>query len=76
MSTLSFQKDIAPIFAQYRGPMLWRFDLTSYEDVRINAAVIYDMIVPGGGMPPPPFPPLPKEQVALFQRWMSEGCPR
>jgi hypothetical protein len=75
MATLSFQNDIAPIFYQYRGPMMWRFDLTRYDDVKANASVIYGMIVPGGGMPPPPFPPLPDDQVKLFQQWMFEGCP-
>jgi hypothetical protein len=55
--------------------MMWRFDLTRYDDVKANASVIYGMIVPGGGMPPPPFPPLPDAQVKLFQQWMFEGCP-
>jgi hypothetical protein len=76
MANISFEKDIRPVFAQYRGPMLWRFDLTAYEDVKINASLIYDMIVPGGGMPPPPFPPLTSEQVQTFQIWMSQGCPK
>jgi hypothetical protein len=52
--------------------MMWRFDLTNYDQVRANAQVIYGRIN-GGGMPPPPFDPLTLEQIQLFQQWMDEG---
>jgi hypothetical protein len=75
MSSVSFAKDIVPIFHQFRAPMMWRFDLTKYEDVRSNADMIFGMIGPNGGMPPPPFPPLTTEQVSMFKLWMSEQFP-
>ena len=52
--------------------MMWRFDLTNYDQVRANAQVIYGRIN-GGGMPPPPFDPLTTDQIQLFQQWMAEG---
>lgn len=71
---VSFDKDIMPLFNQFKGQMMWRFDLTNYEQVKANAAVIYGRIN-GGGMPPPPFDPLTLEQIQLFQQWISDGCP-
>ena len=59
--------------------MMWRFDLTKFEDVQANASLIYAQLIPVGGvinMPPPPFPPLTDAQVAMFKKWMDEGCPR
>jgi hypothetical protein len=73
MATVSFQKDIVPMFYEFRGPMLWRLDLTKYEDVKANAPMIYNMITTGGGMPPPPFPPFTADQVQMFQQWMTAG---
>jgi hypothetical protein len=77
--SVSFEKDIAPVFRQFRGSMMWRLDLTKFEDVKANAAMIYSQIVPNEGsvgMPPPPYPPLTNEQVASFKSWMDEGFPR
>ena len=76
MPSVSFQKDLVPIFHQFRASMMWRFDLTRYEDVKANAAAILTNIQPNGGMPPPPFPPLTAEQVSLFQAWINEGFPK
>jgi len=73
-STVSFEKDIVPIMHQFRGSMLWRFDLTRYEDVRGNANEIYGQISTQQ-MPPAPYPPLTSEQVKLFKTWMAEGFP-
>jgi hypothetical protein len=75
MPTVSFQKDLVPIFHQFRASMMWRFDLTKYEDVKANSAAILTNIVPNGGMPPPPFPPLTDEQVNLFRQWIAENFP-
>ena len=77
--SVSFEKDIAPLFRQFRGSMMWRLDLTKFDDVKANASRIYNQIVPNlgiVGMPPPPYPPLTNEQIAMFKSWMDEGCPR
>ena len=71
---VSFSNDIMPLFNQFSGQMMWRFDLTNYDQVRANAQVIYGRINGDGGpMPPPPFDPLTTEQIQLFQQWMAEG---
>lgn len=72
MATVSFQKDIVPMFYEFRGPMLWRLDLTKYEDVKANASMIYNQMIQNG-MPPPPFPHFTSDQTNLFQQWMTEG---
>lgn len=75
---MSFARDIAPIFAPYRAGMLWRMDLTKYEHMKRNADAVYAQIhSPDGApnMPPPPYPPLTDEQVALFRTWMEQGFP-
>ncbi len=72
--SVSFEKDIVPVFRQFRGPMMWRLDLTKYEDVKANASMIYSQISTRQ-MPPGPFPPLTAGQIAMFKAWMEEGCP-
>jgi hypothetical protein len=77
--SVSFEKDIAPVFRQFRGSMIWRLDLTKFEDVKANASTIYNQIVPTQGivgMPPPPYPALTMEQIAMFKCWMDEGFPK
>lgn len=69
---VSFSNDIMPLFNQFKGQMMWRFDLTNYNQVKANADLIYSYIS-GGSMPPPPFDPLTPEQIQLFQQWMSSG---
>jgi hypothetical protein len=71
---VSFANDIMPLFKQFQGQMMWRFDLTNYEQVKANAQTIYNRISSSGGpMPPPPFDPLTLEQIQTFQQWMSDG---
>ena len=70
---VSFSNDIMPIFYQFKGQMMWRFNLTNYEHVKANAATILGRI-DGGGMPPPPFDPLTLEQIQLFEQWINDGC--
>jgi hypothetical protein len=70
---VSFSTDIMPLFNQFRGQMMWRFDLTNYDHVKANASIIYGRIN-GGGMPPPPMDPLTLEQIQLFQQWIFDGC--
>ncbi len=77
--SVSFEKDIVPLFIQFRSSMMWRLDLTKFEDVKANATMIYTQVTPNQGivnMPPPPYPPLTKEQRGLFKSWMDEGFPR
>lgn len=71
---VSFERDVAPLFAQYRASMLWRLDLTKYEDMKLNAAMVYNQISTQS-MPPPPYPPMTAAQVALFKAWMDQGYP-
>ena len=73
----SFKTDIAPMLAPFRANMMWRFDLTDYDTVSKNAAMIYGRLTgtTGTQMPAPPMPPLDPSLIALFQQWMTEGCP-
>jgi hypothetical protein len=72
---VTFSNDIMPLFNQFRGQMMWRFDLTNYEHVSANAETILNRINGANGpMPPPPFDPLTPDQVKLFQQWIADGC--
>ena len=80
--SVSFEKDIVPIFRQFRDSMMWRLDLTSFDDLKANASMIYNQILwtPGTpvtpqNMPPPPYPPLTQAEIALFKAWMDGGFP-
>lgn len=70
----SFKTDIAPMFAPFRANMMWRFDITDYDAVKGNAALIYSRIS-ASLMPPAPMAPLSQQQIALFEQWMKDGCP-
>lgn len=71
----TFERDIKPLFEQFRGPMMWRLDLGDYDAVVGNAGTIYNQISTNS-MPPPPFPSLTAAQIATFNTWMNNGCPR
>lgn len=75
----SFANDIAPIFGPFRGNMLWRFDLTDYEQVKANAELIQVFITADPDtprMPPANYgPPLSAQQIATFQQWIRDGYP-
>ena len=74
MANVSFQNDIMPTFKQYKAQMMWRFDLTNYDDVVANAETIYGQISgPNASMPPAPFCPLPDTVVESFKKWMQTG---
>lgn len=76
MATPTFNDDIMPFLYPWRAQMLWRLDLTKYEDVKANAEVIYGQISgETGQMPPPPFDPLTSEQISAFKSWMDGGYP-
>lgn len=71
----SFAADVRPILFQFKAQMMWRFDLTNYEQVKACAQIIYDRISdPNNPMPPPPFPPLTATQIGAFKSWMDDGC--
>jgi hypothetical protein len=78
MAAVSFENDVMPILFQFKGQMMWRLDLTSYEQVKANAQLIYDVITAGPDsphtrMPAPPFPPLTESQIQTFKQWMVDG---
>ncbi|MBI1332908.1 MAG: hypothetical protein JST12_03405 [Armatimonadetes bacterium] len=76
--SVSFQNDILPFLYPWREQMMWRLDLTSYQDVKMNAPAIWEQIDPANGpaqMPPPPLQPLTPDEVSLFQQWMNSGFP-
>jgi hypothetical protein len=74
-TTVTFGNDILPMFAKWQSRMIWRLDLASYEDVKMNADAIFDQLQQGA-MPPPPYDPLTPEQFATFKQWMDEGYPQ
>lgn len=69
---LSFARDIRPLFRDedVDGMRDW-FDLSSHADVRTYAqgihATLEDGSMPCDGA-------WPADQVALFRRWVDEGC--
>jgi len=79
--TISFQADIQPLFTErdIQG-MMKAFNLAKYDDVKKNAAAIYDRIrgIGGAVMPPPPprgGGPWQQSQIELFAKWMADGFP-
>jgi hypothetical protein len=74
--TLSFAKDIRPLFRDIDvGHMQPAgYDLSSYDDVKSKAEIIYG-VVSAGTMPPPPGPVWTAETCAMFRAWIDEGCP-
>ena len=74
----SFANDIAPIFGPFRANMLWRFDLTNYDQVKANAELIQVFITadPDGRMPPANYGPgLSAQQISTFGQWIRDGYP-
>jgi hypothetical protein len=70
-----WEEDIYGMLNPFVEQMMWRFNLALYEDVRANATIILGRIN-GGGMPPPPFPPLSDDQIATYSNWVNNDCPR
>ena len=69
-----FEKHIRTLFRRRdRDSMRFAFDLHSYEDVRQHAEAILER-VRGGTMPCDGA--WPREKVAAFERWVSEGAGR
>jgi len=74
----SFKLHIRPMFSEMDVQhMKGAFDLSKYADVVKYAGPILDRLKGVGGavMPPAPEGPWPEEWIALFERWVEEGCP-
>jgi hypothetical protein len=70
--SVSFSSDIRPLFRDSDVETMKRFelDLSSYDRVKEKAPEIYSTLE-NGSMPCDE--PWPKDNVALFKRWMDEG---
>ena len=67
----SFASDIRPLFRdQDVDEMQFAFDLSTYDDVKDNAAAILERLSEGSM---PCDEPWPANRVDLFRRWMVEG---
>ncbi len=70
---LSYATDIRPMFREMPDVASMKefgLDLSSYEQVKENAARIY-MVLEDGSMPCDG--PWPMNKVAQFKQWMDEG---
>ncbi len=69
---MSFATDIRPLFRQQDvDAMDFVFDLGDYQAVKANAEAIYGRLADGSM---PCDGAWPAERVALFKRWLDEGC--
>jgi hypothetical protein len=67
-----FEHDIRPLFrAKDQLAMAYLFDLWSYEDVKEEAENVRDRIEDGTM---PCDDRWPEAHIALFSRWIEEGC--
>jgi len=77
LMALSYAKDIKPLFTAVDQDHMFNhagmFDLWSYDDVKTNAASIYDSVSAGRMPPKKDGGPWPQEKVAKFKQWMDEG---
>jgi hypothetical protein len=78
---VGFAADIRPLFTKLDIDHMTSFlDLSDYEDVKANADEILQRLKGVGGavMPPPPSKggdgPWSAERIALFERWIADGC--
>jgi hypothetical protein len=78
---VGFANDIRPLFTQMDiDHMSFFLDLSSFDDVKSNAADILSRLKGENGpvMPPPPANggdgPWPANKIALFQAWIDGGC--
>lgn len=75
-TSLSFARDIRPLFSDEDVEhMKMRLDLSNYQDVKIWAHKIYQL-VSEHIMPPPGSPdhPWSDDKVDTFGCWMQQGC--
>ena len=72
-STLSFTRDIQPLFRESdRDSMLFAFDLWNYNDVCKHAEDILERLTDGSM---PCDGEWPEEQITQFQHWIDVGMP-
>jgi hypothetical protein len=73
---VSFANDIRSLFRDrpdVDGMKEYGLDLSSYEDVKVQAAAIYARLEDGSM---PCDGPWPEEQTKLFKQWIDEGMAR
>ena len=69
----SFERDIRPLFRPRDvDRMSFAFDLSSHDDVRVNAGSIHGRLA---SKSMPCDEAWPDEQVDRFRRWIEAGCP-
>ncbi len=81
MGPVSFKSNILPLFTDIDIDHMKRvLNLSRYEDVKANAEAILGRLLGSTGsvMPPPPSQggsgPWSPQRVALFKKWIDEGC--
>ena len=68
---VTFTKDIRPLFGDRDvSSMSASFDLSSYDDVRANAELIFTRLADGTM---PCYGAWPPENVQLFRSWIDSG---
>ena len=68
---VGFARDIRPLFSDRDvGSMSSRFDLSSFDDVRANAELIYERLADGTM---PCYGPWPADNVERFRTWIDSG---
>lgn len=70
---LSYAADIRPLFREspdIEAMKSFGLDLSSYDDVKTHAAAIHERLEDGSM---PCDGEWPKEQVAKFKQWMTDG---
>jgi hypothetical protein len=71
---VSFALHIHLLFTlEQRNCMIKAFDLAKYEDVKKWSVKIAETLT-AKTMPLGPSNPWPDEWIALFNRWVAEGC--
>jgi len=69
----TFAHDIRPLFRDSDiEEMRFAFDLSQYDDVKSNAAGIYERLAEGSM---PCDEAWPDARIALFREWMEAGSP-
>jgi hypothetical protein len=70
---VGFERDIRPLFRPKDiARMTFKFDLSSYDDVRAHSEAILRRLSNGSMPCDGAWPP---ERVAVFREWVDAGCP-
>ena len=71
---VTFAQDIRPLFRERDiNSMSFAFDLSSYQDVRLNAEAIYEKLADGSM---PCDGQWPVADVGRFRSWIDNGMPQ